>query len=136
MNGFNNNGYHIENLKKLKDKLVENKDSINLDMCSFVEDDSIKPDEVDCGTAGCIVGHAVQWFDMTEHELDFYDYHSFSERLFMDNSDSTRWDFLFDDKWCDDIDEAIARLKYVIENGDEPDDWDFENSFKGGEENE
>ncbi|MDB4461467.1 hypothetical protein N9043_00805 [bacterium] len=131
MSGFNENGYHIANLIKLVGHLEENKDSINLYMEYFVES-GVEPDEVNCGTSACIVGHAGEWFDMTEYDLELGGYISFSERLFMNNSGSIPWDFLFDARWPNDIEEAIGRLSYVIKHGDMPKswNWNFGDSFK------
>ncbi len=127
--GFNEHGYHIENLKIARAKLAEDKEQINLDMSTFSRGFAghLPGDvDLDCGTPACIAGHLTRYFPFSEDELQetaFADAcETFSERCFSLNEGES-WDFLFGYYWPNDIEEAIARIDYVIEHGRYPENY-------------
>lgn len=123
-NKFNEYGVNIENLKILRGNLIKDKDKINLDMIRYSESEH---NNTECGTAACIIGHATRYFKDEFSKVNF-SYLRFSEEVFCEDDYST-WGFLFGSDWSNDLNEAIARINLVIENGKCPDKWRFKDQF-------
>ena len=123
---FNDKGYNIDNLTILRDFLEEYKDDINLEMSIFCDDDYHHiPNKITCGTSACVLGHSAQIFEKDAFE----GWWNYSNRFFVNGLLENRRDFLFGNKWPNDVCQAIVRINYVIENGDCPKNWTYNDRF-------
>ena len=81
-----------------------------------------------CGTCMCVVGHGpslgIPFIDEDEWSWPRYSRRAFGFTL----KNNSAWRFCFSSAWCNDIDEAIARLE-IAQRGEIPDTWDYDNIF-------
>ena len=132
-NSFNENDYNIGNLTILRDKLIEHQDELNFTMDVYIDEEfEYEGVNVNCNTAGCILGHSPQWFEVAADEIHSDNgiiYNEYSERLFYKLAFNKLWDFIFGPYWPNNIKEAIGRINYIIEQGDCPEGWSYKDSF-------
>jgi len=86
----------------------------------------------ECNTSACLLGHGPIFRIKRFHKEGWLCY---SRRAFGHHGgrEGGSWEFLFDDRWVNDIQEAIARLKMYID-GFDPDNesWAYESRYAGG----
>ena len=145
---------NVQNLKKVRDHLqqvVLPSSSINFNMGSFSASRNnfqTKEEILEgrfCDTSACVIGHASSVIPILEGDISsvyvdaesgcyrFYtDWHKYSERIFSIDTSSKVWHFLFSGEWnyneddpVSQLEEAIARLSHVIDNGAEPHGWHY-----------
>ena len=124
--------YNTKNLKKLRDWVVENRKLIKLDMKQYAVDKTAAMNaspEHPCQTSCCLVGYGPSaGIPMTDYEVSLGDFPNYLDRVFSVSNDmgDIDFEFVFGERWSTDIDHAIKRLDYVIENNDYPDDWFYD----------
>lgn len=133
---------NIEELKRWRDYIASLPESA-IDMCYFRSDRNFK-DNI-CGSSGCILGHVTALYAADELELSDIgeiDFRKVSKKIgvYDEREKGLVWDYLFSAQWrkaegCE-KELALARMDYVIKNGDIPIGWrweyDKESCFVGG----
>lgn len=122
--------FQRDNLIKLRDYLAAlPEDYKNFCMSEFALDNNdpsvIK--EGDCNTPACMVGHGPsagipidpKWVDVEPGGSVYINWTAYSWHNFTVCGDA--WDFLFSEKWPDDIAHGVARINYWLGNGLTPD---------------
>lgn len=119
------NSINFENLQRMRDYLVENKERIkpNFNMLRYRE---VGKHTHKCETLGCVLGWGVEAFGWDEimesssctSSLKEVDFLSFSKNILgIDPHFDSIWDFLFSASWSDidnTLDGAIERLNHVL----------------------
>lgn len=131
MNGFNDKGYHAENLQTLASFLAYAEvDGVEFDMEKFSEGaygpGAAFAHEYQCDSAGCAMGHATFIWPKQFKET----YLQFGKRIFGMHRNIVRWSWCFDASWSD-IDNtrlgAARRIQYLLDNdGVLTKDWDYD----------
>ena len=114
-------------------RMIEN--DVNLDMTCFRSKDGIDVEqtekEIPCGTCGCFLGNmpfqGIKGLELIESDFDcsidfncYIDFNRYGWRVFdlsqfCKNRDE--WDFLFSTYWPNDLNQCLARLEHLKENG-------------------
>lgn len=125
---------NIENLTILRDYMVSRYSDIQYDEHFNMEYFALNIDDYDlrygpkevseshaCGTCCCLLGHG----PLAGIKYSGTNWCRYSREKFgVDIDDQEElWGYLFSEKWSNNIQQAIKRLNYVIENGDVPEEF-------------
>ena len=118
-------------------RMIEN--DVNLNMAYFRSKDGFDvgqtEKEIPCGTCGCLLGNmpfqGVEGLELIKSDfvcsiINFFEY---GKRVFgISSSPSREWGFLFAPCWPNDLNQCLARLEYLKENG-VPDKFTYDDRY-------
>lgn len=122
--------------QRILDLLVDPHFILDMQTFSSLEDDMPtlynSTSEAPCGTTFCLAGalaHQDGYPEEYRVEIGFtsFRYLDYSlDLLGVRNGGSRLWNFLFDDRWDNNFDNAVLRAKYVLKYGKAPESWFYD----------
>ena len=116
---------NLVNLKKMFNYILLNVPKENIEMGTYRPNCDLKFHE--CKSTGCVIGHCTildDYEDIPKLINDDIDFNLWSEKFTNIDCFSKNWEWCFGALWPNDKDQILLRLKYLIDNGMPPYDWE------------
>lgn len=134
---------NFENMRKLYVGLKANRHVIELEMSEFADDEeeAVESSSLNiCESACCVIGFSPSCgIPVDDEDIDFHygeietvNWRSHSDKKLIAGHSFEKhrdlWDFAFATRWSNSTEEALSRIKLILEKN-VPDDWEYSDVF-------